>query len=127
MRRRSLFVSLFAFLVRLETEVIAMRLGLRLGFIILFALAGVNATAQIRADAAAPADQRPTILQAGNGVPLVNIQPPLLAVSPATPTANSMSTETAPFSTTAALIHRHNSVAGFRVTRGWAVAAPASS
>ncbi|MCE2859027.1 MAG: filamentous hemagglutinin N-terminal domain-containing protein, partial [Oxalobacteraceae bacterium] len=76
MRRRSLFVSLFAFLVRLETEVIAMRLGLRLGFIILFALAGVNATAQIRADATAPADQRPTILQAGNGVPLVNIQTP---------------------------------------------------
>ena len=48
-------------------------------FITLFALTSVNATAQIRADANAPADQRPTVLQAGNGVPLVNIQTPSAA------------------------------------------------
>ena len=35
--------------------------------------------AQIRVDANAPADQRPTIHQAGNGVPLVNIQTPSAA------------------------------------------------
>lgn len=56
-----------------------MSLGSRWFFIILFALASVKATAQIRADAAAPSDQRPTILQAGNGVPLVNIQTPSAA------------------------------------------------
>ena len=38
-----------------------------------------DALAQIRADASAPAVQRPTILQAGNGVPLVNIQTPSAA------------------------------------------------
>jgi filamentous hemagglutinin len=54
-----------------------MRFGLRFFFIILLAL--TSATGQIRADATAPVDQRPTILQAGNGVPLVNIQTPSAA------------------------------------------------
>ena len=56
-----------------------MSLGSRWFFIILLVLASVKATAQIRADANAPSDQRPTILQAGNGVPLVNIQTPTAA------------------------------------------------
>jgi hypothetical protein len=60
MRPRSLFVSLF---VLLST--------------VLWSSASVQA--QIRADASAPAEQRPTILQAGNGVPLVNIQTPSAA------------------------------------------------
>ena len=60
MRPRSLFVSLFAFLIQL----------------LLFS---ASLHAQIRADATAPAVQRPTILQAGNGVPLVNIQTPSAA------------------------------------------------
>ncbi|NDC62381.1 MAG: filamentous hemagglutinin N-terminal domain-containing protein, partial [Betaproteobacteria bacterium] len=60
MRPRSLFVSLF---VLLST--------------VLWISASVQA--QIRADASAPAEQRPTILQAGNGVPLVNIQTPSAA------------------------------------------------
>jgi filamentous hemagglutinin len=56
-----------------------MRLSFRLFFTILFALIGVNAIAQIQADASAPVDQRPTILQTGNAVPLVNIQTPTAA------------------------------------------------
>jgi filamentous hemagglutinin len=56
-----------------------MRLSFRLFFTILFALASVNATAQIRADGNAPVDQRPTILQTGNAIPLVNIQTPSAA------------------------------------------------
>jgi filamentous hemagglutinin len=60
MRRRSLFVFVFAFLIPIL-------------------LINVNATAQIRADATAPVDQRPTILQTGNAIPLVNIQTPSAA------------------------------------------------
>ncbi len=56
-----------------------MRLSLWLFFTILFALVSSNATAQIRADATAPVDQRPTILQTGNAIPLVNIQTPTAA------------------------------------------------
>lgn len=37
------------------------------------------ATAQVVADRSAPANQRPTILNAGNGVPLINIQTPSAA------------------------------------------------
>jgi filamentous hemagglutinin len=54
-----------------------MRFGLGFFFVILLAL--TSATAQIRADATAPPDQRPTILQTGNAVPLVNIQNPTAA------------------------------------------------
>jgi filamentous hemagglutinin len=39
----------------------------------------INATAQIVADPNAPANQRPTIIGAGNGVPVVNIQTPSAA------------------------------------------------
>ena len=48
-------------------------------FLILGALMSFDVRAQIRADANAPADQRPTIHQTGNGVPLVNIQTPTAA------------------------------------------------
>ena len=60
MRRRSLFGCLFIFLMQ--------------GVLVSF-----NVSAQIRVDANAPADQRPTIHQTGNGVPLVNIQTPTAA------------------------------------------------
>ena len=60
MRCRPLFVFLFAFLISVV-------------------IVSVDATAQIRADTNAPADQRPTIHQTGNGVPLVNIQTPTAA------------------------------------------------
>jgi len=60
MRRRSLSVFLFAFLISV--------------FIV-----SVDATAQIRADAGAPVDQRPTLHQTDNGIPLVNIQTPTAA------------------------------------------------
>jgi hypothetical protein len=107
MRRRSLSVFLFAFLISVL-------------------LINVNVIAQIRADANAPSDQRPTILQTGNAIPLVNIQTPT-AAGVSTPTANSMSTETASFSTTVVPTHKPNSVVGFRAIRGWPRAVPASS
>jgi filamentous hemagglutinin len=56
-----------------------MRILLRLSCLIYGALISANVSAQIRADASAPADQRPTIHQTGNGVPLVNIQTPTAA------------------------------------------------
>ena len=43
------------------------------------ALAFGTAHAQIVADPSAPGNQRPTILQTGNGLPLVNIQTPSAA------------------------------------------------
>lgn len=48
-------------------------------FAVLLALGMPHAQAQIVAYKAAPASQRPTILSAGNGVPLVNIQTPSAA------------------------------------------------
>ncbi|WP_268604213.1 two-partner secretion domain-containing protein, partial [Escherichia coli] len=38
-----------------------------------------SANAQVMADPGAPGNQRPTVLEAANGVPLVNIQTPSAA------------------------------------------------
>jgi len=48
------------------------------------------ALAQIRSNPSAPGNQRPTVLLAPNGVPVVNIQTPSAPVFHATPTVNSM-------------------------------------
>ena len=56
-----------------------MKIYLRLSCLIYGALISANASAQIRADASAPTDQRPTIHQTDNGIPLVNIQTPTAA------------------------------------------------
>lgn len=52
--------------------------GVTFGVLIALGLAAVlpNANAQIVAYKTAPASQRPTILTASNGVPLINIQTP---------------------------------------------------
>ena len=54
-------------------------LGLALAFALGQAAISTSANAQVMADPGAPGNQRPTVLEAANGVPLVNIQTPSAA------------------------------------------------
>ncbi|MDR0775747.1 MAG: filamentous hemagglutinin N-terminal domain-containing protein, partial [Azonexus sp.] len=53
--------------------------GLRFSVLLALGMVGTVAHAQVVADPNAPGSQQPTILDAGNGVPLVNIQTPSAA------------------------------------------------
>lgn len=86
-----------------------------------------QANAQIVADPGAPGNQRPTVLEAPNGVPLVNIQTPARPAFRAIPTGSSMSGSRAPFLTTPARTRKRSLAAGYRVIRGWRAVPPGSS